>query len=252
MDGLSKKLDGKITLITGAASGIGRATALLFGREGARVVVADIDVEGGNETVARIREAGGDGLLVRADVTVADDVERMIERTVQAHGRLDILMNNAGIGHRVPVHLCSEEEWDRVLDVNLKGVFLGCKYAIPAMIEQGGGNIINTASGAGLSPAPRSPAYCASKAGVVLLTKVIANDYAAYNIRANAICPGAVDTPLMNIVYREISDDLVEAKRIYESRLPRGRLLAPEEIAHTALYLALDDNSHLSGNPYFV
>jgi len=252
MDEPRKRLSGKVAIITGSASGIGRATALLFGREGAQVVIADINEAGGRRTVDAIRERGGEALFVFADVTVAADVQRMINGTVEAYGRIDILMNNAGIGHRVPVVECSEEDWDRVIATDLKSVFLGCKYAIPVMVRQGGGTIINTASGAGLLGAPRSPAYSAAKGGVVILTKQIANDYARDNIRINAICPGAVDTPLMAVVYRDISEDLEEGTRIYESRLPRGKLIAPEEVAHTALYLASDELGFITGNPFFV
>jgi NAD(P)-dependent dehydrogenase (short-subunit alcohol dehydrogenase family) len=252
MDQPRKKLSGKVAVITGAASGIGKASALLFGREGAKVVVADIVEAGGCQTVEAIRAHGGEALFVRTDVTVAVDVERMVNHAVESYGRLDILFNNAGIGHRVPVTECTEEDWDRVIAVDLKSVFLGCKYAIPVMMRQGGGTIVNTASGAGLLGAIDSPAYSAAKAGVVVLTKQIATDYSRHNIRINAICPGAVDTPLMNVVYRTISDDLAEAKRIYESRLPRGRLLSPEEVAYTALFLASDESDLISGNPYFV
>ncbi|MFC2046094.1 SDR family NAD(P)-dependent oxidoreductase [Chloroflexota bacterium] len=252
MNDLGRKLSGKATVITGAASGIGRATALLFAREGAKVVVADVDEVGGRQTVDEIGGHGGTALFAATDVTVADDVERMVSLAVETHGRLDVLFNNAGIGHRLPVHECSEEDWDRVIAINLKGVFLGCKYAVRAMMRQGGGTIINTASGAGLVGAIRSPAYSASKGGVVVLTKQMANDYAKHNIRVNAICPGAVDTPLMAVVYREISDDFEEAKRIYEARLPRGRLITPEEVAHVALYLASDESGFITGNPFFV
>jgi NAD(P)-dependent dehydrogenase (short-subunit alcohol dehydrogenase family) len=252
MNDLGRKLSGKVAAITGAASGIGQATALLFAREGAKVVVADVDEAGGRKTVDTIREQGGIALFAATDVTVAADVKRMVNLAVETHGRLDILFNNAGIGHRLPVHECSEEDWDRVIAINLKGVFLGCKYAVRAMMRQGGGTIINTASGAGLVGAPRSPAYSASKGGVVVLTKQMANDYAQHNIRVNAICPGAVDTPLMEVVYREISDDFEEAKRIYEARLPRGRLITPEEVAHVALYLASDEIGFITGNPFFV
>jgi NAD(P)-dependent dehydrogenase (short-subunit alcohol dehydrogenase family) len=252
MSDLGRKLTGKVAAITGAASGIGKATALLFAREGARVVVADVDELGGQEVVETIRQRGGEALFAFTDVTAAADVERMINLAVDIYGQMDILFNNAGIGHRIPVHECSEEDWDRVIAVNLKGVFLGCKYAARVMLRQGGGTIINTASGAGLVGAIRSPAYSASKGGVVVLTKQMANDYAQHNIRVNAICPGAVDTPLMGVVYREISDDPKEAKRIYESRLPRGRLITPEEVAHVALYLASDEIGAMTGNPFFI
>ena len=252
MEDRPKKLDGKCTIVTGAASGIGKATALLFAREGALVVVADINEDGGRDTVAAIRQQGGEAIFVATDVRVPSLVKGMVDAAVTRYGALDVLVNNAGIGHRVPVHRCSVEDWDEVIAVNLKGVFLGCKFGVEAMLRQGGGTIINLASGAGLLGAPRSPAYSASKGGVVVLTRQIADDYAKDNIRINAICPGAVDTPLMAVAYREISDDLVEAKRIYESRLTRGRLLAPEEVAHAALYLACDETAFITGNPFFV
>ena len=252
MEDRPKKLDGKCTIVTGAASGIGKATALLFAREGALVVVADINEDGGRDTVAAIRQQGGEAIFVATDVRVPSLAKGMVDAAVTTYGALDVLVNNAGIGHRVPVHRCSVEDWDEVIAVNLKGVFLGCKFGVEAMLRQGGGTIINLASGAGLLGAPRSPAYSASKGGVVVLTRQIADDYAKDNIRINAICPGAVDTPLMAVAYREISDDLVEAKRIYESRLTRGRLLAPEEVAHAALYLACDETAFITGNPFFV
>jgi len=247
-----KKLAGKVAVVTGGASGIGRASALLLASEGASVIVADIDKAGGRDTVQTIQERGGEAIFVRTDVTVAADVERMIAAAVETYGRLDVLFNNAGIAHRAPVDECTEEDWDRVMAINLKGVFLGSRYAVPVMKRQGGGSIINTASGAGLVGTVRSPAYCASKGGVVLLTKQMALDFAQDNIRVNAICPGAVDTPLMDLILREISDDLDEARRIYEGRLPRGRMLAPEEVAHAVLYLASDESGFMTGNPFMV
>lgn len=252
MDEPRQRLRNKVAVITGAASGIGRAIALLFSREGAKVVVGDINELGGHAVVETIRQQGGEALFVHVDVTKAAEVQRMMDQTVRTYGRIDILVNNAGIGHRAPVHECSEQDWDRVIAINLKGVFLGCKYAIPVMLHQGEGTIINMASGAGLVGTVRSPAYCASKGGVVLLTRQMAIDYARHNIRINAICPGAVDTPLMEVVYREISEDLEEAKRIYQERLPRGSLLAPEEVAHVALYLASEETRFMTGNPFMI
>lgn len=252
MDEPKPKLADKVALITGAASGIGRATALLFAREGAKVVVVDINQIGGQDTVETICQGGGEAIFVLADVTGAADAERMVKTAVETYGQLDILFNNAGVAHRASVDECSVEDWDRVIAINLKGVFLGSKYAIPVMKRQGGGTIINTASGAGLVGTVRSPAYCASKGGVVLLTKQMALDFARDNIRVNAICPGAVDTPLMEVVFREISDDLAEGKRIYEERLPRGGMLAPEQVAHAALYLASDESGFMTGNPFMV
>jgi len=252
MDERKPRLADKVALITGAASGIGRATALLFARGGAKVVVADINAAGGQDTVETIRRGGGEAIFALADVTSAADAKRMVDTAVETYGRLDILFNNAGIAHRAPVDECSEEDWDRVIAINLKGVFLGSKYAVPVMKRQGGGTIINTASGAGLVGTVHSPAYCASKGGVVLLTKQMALDFARDNIRVNAICPGAVDTPLMEVVLRELSDDLVEAKRMYEERLPRGKMLAPEQVAHAVLYLASDESGFMTGNPFMI
>jgi len=252
MDERKPRLADKVALITGAASGIGRATALLFARGGAKVVVADVNAAGGQDTVETIRREGGEAIFALADVTSAADAKRMVDTAVETYGRLDILFNNAGIAHRASVDECSEEDWDRVIAINLKGVFLGSKYAVPVMKRQGGGTIINTASGAGLVGTVRSPAYCASKGGVVLLTKQMALDFARDNIRVNAICPGAVDTPLMEVVLRELSDDLVEAKRMYEERLPRGKMLAPEQVAHAVLYLASDESGFMTGNPFMI
>ena len=187
MRGVQKTLEGKSTVVTGSASGIGKATALLFARQGARVVVADINEEAGRETVRAICEEGGQATFLRTDVREADDVKEMIDFAVRTYGRLDVLVNNAGIGHRIPVHRCTEEDWENVIATNLTGVFLGCKYGVQAMLRQEGGVIVNIASGAGLLGAPRSPAYSAAKGGVVVLTRQIADDYAQDGIRINAV-----------------------------------------------------------------
>ena len=251
MDGRQPKLANKVALITGAGSGIGRATALLFAREGAKVVAVDIDDVRGRETVETIRQQGGEAVFVLADVTQATDAERMVNVAVETYGRLDILFNNAGISRRGSVETISEEDWDAVIGVNLKSVFLGSKYAIPVMKRQGGGVIVNTASGAGLVGVAGAARYCASKGGFVLLTKQMAIDYDRDNIRVNAICPPAVDTPPMEARFRE-SPNPAEAKRQYEAQLPRGRMLAPEEVAHSVLYLTCDDTSFLNGNPFML
>lgn len=233
---MTGKLADKVALITGAGSGIGRATALLFAREGARVVVVDVVAAQGEETVAQIRQAGGTALFVPADVTRPADAERMIQTAIDQFGRLDILFNNAGILRRGTIEECTEADWDLVLNVNLKGVFLGTKYAVPVMKRQGGGLIISTASGAGMQGTARSPAYCASKAGVILLMKQCAVDYPDSGIRFEAFIPGVVDTPLLEVMFRE-SADPVEAKREYQER--RGALRTPDDVAQSVLEVVL-------------
>jgi NAD(P)-dependent dehydrogenase (short-subunit alcohol dehydrogenase family) len=234
------KLDGKVALITGAASGIGRATALLFTKEGAKVAVADYVPAGGQETVKMIQKAGGEAIFIEADVSRKTDVERMVKTTVNSYGRIDILYNNAGIGQRgVSMLETTEEEWDRVLNINLKGVFLGSKYVIPVMLDQGGGVIINTASIVGLVGLPGNPAYSVSKAGVIQLTKMMAAEYGRQNIRVNCICPGAIQTPM------------TEATSIPTDAYIRVQFLRragqPEDVARAVLYLASDDSSFVTG-----
>ena len=242
------KLQGKVAIVTGAASGIGRATALLFAQEGAKVVAADLD-EGGQDVARAIEGAGGHATFVKTDVSDPEDVRRMIDTAVRTYGRLDVLFNNAGIeGEQAPTADCTVENWDRVIAVNLRSVFLGTKFAIPEMLKGGGGSIINTASVAGLVGFPGLPAYCASKGGVVQVTKTTALEYAKQNIRVNVICPGIIATPM---VERFVGGD-PEREKAMTALEPVGRMGTAEEVAHLALYLASDDSSFCTGAPFIV
>jgi len=238
------KLDGRVAIVTGGASGIGKASADLFAREGAKVVVCDWDERGGMDTVTAICSAGGEATFVRTDVSNEADVRSMVTSTVERYGRLDVLFNNAGIeGHMgVPTGETSLEDWNRVIAVNLTGVFLGCRYAIPEMLKNGGGSIVNNASVAGMVGFAGIPAYCASKGGVVQLTKTTALEYATQGIRVNCLCPGVIDTPM---VRRAAPSDADVAG--YSAMEPVGRLGRPEEVAALALFLAADDSSFITG-----
>jgi NAD(P)-dependent dehydrogenase (short-subunit alcohol dehydrogenase family) len=239
-------LKGKRALITGAASGIGSATAVLFAREGAAVSVVDLNAEGGRSVASRIQEEGGRAIFVRADVTRAADCEDAVRKTVSTLEGLDILFNNAGIVRRATVLELSEDEWDQVMAVNVKSAFLLCKYAIPVMAEAGGGVIINAASGWGLVGGPRAVAYCASKGAVVQLTKAMAIDHGPQNIRVNCVCPGDTDTPMLRSEAEQLGES-VDRFLAHAADRPLGRIGTPEDIAQAVLYLASDAASYITG-----
>ncbi len=237
-------LKGKVSLVTGAGSGIGRQSALAFARAGAKVVASDIVPEGGEETVRMIKDMGGDATFVKCDVAQDADVKALIDAAVAAYGRIDCAHNNAGIeGMAGPCVACTEENWDRTIGINLKGVFLCCKYEIPVMLKQGGGAIVNTSSVAGLVGFAGIPAYTASKHGVAGLTKCIALDYATQNIRCNAVCPGVIHTPMID---RFTGGDPAAMQAMIATE-PVGRLGKPEEIADAVVYLCSDEASFVTG-----
>lgn len=237
------RLNGKKAIITGGGSGIGRSTALLFAKEGAMVAISDINQENGEETVHLIKKEGGNAFFHQTDVSVADQVMLLVEQTVASFGGLDILFNNAGIGNSEVKGIdLSEDEWDRVIDVNLKSVFLGIKYAVPELKKSNGGAIINTSSLLGLKGQKYMAAYNASKAGVILLTKNAALEYGKDNIRVNAIAPGVIDTNIINGWKNN------ERKWPIISRANAlGRIGTPEEVANAVLFLASDEASFITG-----
>jgi len=240
------RLKDKVALITGAGSGIGRASAIRFAQEGARVVVVDWKPQGGQKTVAKIRAQGGEAIFVEADVSRDEDARRMIQTAVRAYGGLHVLFNNAAIQVFGTLPDTSEADWQRVMDVNLKGVYLGCKYAIPQMIAQGGGSIINMSSALGLVGDPDLPAYGATKGGILAMTRSMAQAHGRQGIRVNAICPGDVETPIVEEYFAH-QPDPEEARRRIAAEYALGRIARPEEIANVALFLASDESSFITG-----
>src|SRR5213080_4036787 len=241
---------GKVAFVTGAANGIGRAAALAFAREGANVVAADVAEQGNQETARLIEQEGGRALAVRCDVTQTDDVKAALEKTVAAFGRLDFAFSNAGIEPRTPAPTADydEEEWNRIIDIDLRGVFLCMKHEIPLMLKQGGGAIVNTSSGAGVIGIKGSPAYTAAKHGVIGLTRAAALDYASSNIRVNAVCPGYIDTPMM----ARFTGGMPEGRAKVISEEPIGRMGKPEEIAAAVLWLCSDAAAFMVGHAMVI
>jgi NAD(P)-dependent dehydrogenase (short-subunit alcohol dehydrogenase family) len=243
-----KRFKDKVVLITGGASGIGFATAVLFLEEGAKVAIADISIDSGKKAVKNLRKLGYDALFVRTDVSKEKDVKSAVRRVVAKFGRLDILFNNAGIFIDGRVHELSEAEWDRIVDINLKGTFLCSKHAIPQMLKQGKGVIVNNSSCSAVVADYADPAYCATKGGIAMLTRAMAIDYAKENIRVNAVLCGEIETPMtrgeakmQGMPFRDFCDYVAE-------HYPVGRLGTPEEAARVVLFLASDDASFVTGS----
>src|SRR5881409_2848691 len=240
---------GKVAFVTGGGTGIGRAAALAFAREGANVVVADVSEEGNQETSRMIEELGGRALAVRCDVSRPEDVKAALDKPLEAFGRLDFAFNNAGVEQPITAAAeITEEEWNRIIRINLSGVFLCMKYEIPLMLKQGGGAIVNTASGAGVKAFAGQDAYAAAKHGVVGLTKSAALDYAAQNIRINAVCPGIIATPMM----QRFTGGTLEGENRVIAQEPVGRMGKPEEIAAAVIWLCSDAAAFVIGHAMVV
>ena len=241
---MAGELEGKVALVTGASSGIGRESALAFASAGARVVVSDVVVDDGEETVSQIHSKGGEATFVRADVSQTAEVEALVRHTIETYGRVDCAHNNAGIeGDMAPTAECAEANWDRTIGINLKGVWLCMKYEIPEMLRQGGGAIVNTSSAAGLVGFANLPAYVASKHGIAGLTRTAALEYAEQGIRVNAVCPGVIHTPMID---RIVSGD-AQAEAQFTALEPVGRMGSPAEVAQAVVWLCSDAASFVTG-----
>jgi len=245
------RLKNKVAIITGGASGIGRATSLLFGKEGAKVVVADIDEEGGQETARLIKAADGETFFVKTDVSKEEDVRRLVEATIKKYGRLDILVNNAGVVLIQPFEEITQEQFDRVVNINLKGIFLVSKYGVQQMKKQREGVIVNMGSVSAHASQVDHAVYGATKGAIISMTRAMAVEFAPYNIRVNSISPGSVDTPMLRgdlrIEAERTKKNFEELRKEREREGVLGRWAKPEEIASCILFLASDDSSYITG-----
>ncbi|WP_152392006.1 SDR family NAD(P)-dependent oxidoreductase [Paenibacillus guangzhouensis] len=246
------RLQEKVTLITGAGSGIGRSTALLFAQEGAAVIVNDVDEVKGQETVSEIIEKGGEALFIKADVTDPEAVKAMVGTAIAEFGRIDVLFNNAGISGVGALHEIEPDTWDRIMSINVKGVFLPSKYVLPYMMERKKGSIINMSSCVAEMGLARRASYGATKGAVLALTKSMQVDYAAYNIRLNALLPGTIYTPFMENYLKTSYDDPTAAIESLKQRQLSGELGKPEDVASAALFLASDESKFMMGSPLYI
>ncbi|TFG04729.1 MAG: SDR family oxidoreductase [Promethearchaeota archaeon] len=245
------KVKGKVVVLTGAASGIGRTTAVLFAKEGAKLVLSDTDISGGEETLQMVKKYQQDALFIKCDVSKGNDVKEMVSTTLKKYGRIDVLINNAGVVRVGQIEEMLEEEYDLLLSVNLKGVYFGCHYAVPTFKKQRSGIIINVASVAGHIGQVNHALYCSTKHGVRGMTKALALDLAPYGVRVNSISPGATDTPmLVSDVTKQAKDrgvDYETVKKEFEEEGVLGRWASPEEISAGILFLASEDSSYMTG-----
>lgn len=249
--GFIMRLKDKVAIITGAGAGIGQATAFLFAKEGAKVVIADLDPKEGRETLNQIKKEGGKGIFIKVNVAKVNDVKKMVEKTLNHYGEINILINNAGIYTKGDVITTLEKIWDGILNVNLKGVYLCSKYTIPEMIKKGGGSIVNVASEAGLVGIKNQVVYNVSKAAVIMLTKSMAIDFADKGIRVNNVCPGTTETPLVRVAIQKEKDPKKARKALEECR-PANRLGKPEEIASAILFMASDEPGYATGSSFVI
>ena len=251
-----ERLKDKVALITGSSYGLGRATAILFAKEGANVVIAARSEDKGTAVVREITEAGGSAVYLQADVSLSDSVQNLVTGALEACGRIDILVNNAGVQPKTGLlEEQTEEDWDRVVAINMKGYFMMMKYTIPQMIKQGGGVIVNVSSAQGLVGVPNISPYAATKGGIITLTKTAAIEYASRNIRINCVAPGMIMTPMLENMMANLPQDSVEAQAssdMVSQLVPLGRIATPEEIAPAILFLASDDSVYMTGSVVVV